>query len=271
MRTTSKLLMIGALLAFGSAACKDFLSGPGVTQDPNAPVAATRGQRLVAVQAAMTVQLTGTLARAACMWMQQCSGVDRQYATLAKYNTTEDDFDTEFTQVWAGGGLLDIRAIEADATAAGDQVFDGIAKVIEALDVGTAADLWGDIPYSEAVGTNLAPHYDTQLSVYTALEQQDEMDAARPHAQGADLSAPRRAARRERLRERAHGGEARDLDARERSGHLPERNDVREQHVVPVSGGAAGQLPPHGECVGGSHEAPRAWRRPAAGELFQHD
>ena len=169
MRTNVKLLMVGALLAFGSAACSDFLSGKNVTTDPNAPSAATRDQRLVAVQAAMTVQLTGTLARAACMFIQQCSGVDRQYATLAKYNTTEDDFDTEFSQVWAGGGLVDIRAIRADATAAGDQVYDGIAKVIEALDVGTAADLWGDIPYSEAVGTNPTPHYDTQLSVYTAL------------------------------------------------------------------------------------------------------
>src|SRR5437773_11545790 len=103
MRTNVKLLMVGALLAFGSAACSDFLSGNGVTQNPNAPPAATRDQRLVAVQAAMTVQLTGTLARAACMWIQQCSGVARQYATRATYATTEDDIDTEFRQVRAGG------------------------------------------------------------------------------------------------------------------------------------------------------------------------
>src|SRR5260370_32384510 len=99
MRTSSKLLMLGALLAFGAAACSDFLSGPGLTTDPNAPTAATRDQRLVSVQSAMGVQLTGTLARSACMWMQQCAGVDRQYATLELYNTTSTDYDTEFTQV----------------------------------------------------------------------------------------------------------------------------------------------------------------------------
>ncbi|HYK83672.1 MAG TPA: SusD/RagB family nutrient-binding outer membrane lipoprotein [Gemmatimonadales bacterium] len=169
MRTSSKLLMLGALLAFGSAACGDFLSGPGLTTDPNAPSNATRDQRLASVQSAMTVQLTGTLARSACMWMQQCAGVDRQYATLELYNTTSTDFDTEFIQVYTGGGLIDIKAIEADAAAAGDLVYEGIGRVLEALDVGTAADLWGDIPYSQAAGSVANPKFDTQQSVYTAL------------------------------------------------------------------------------------------------------
>ena len=85
MRTSSNLLLLGALLAFGSAACGDFLSGRGLTTDPNAPSNATRDQRLAAVQASMTVQLTGDLARNACMWMQQCAGVDRQYAGRELY------------------------------------------------------------------------------------------------------------------------------------------------------------------------------------------
>ena len=169
MRTSSKLLMLGALLAFGAAACGDFLSGPGLTTDPNAPTAATRDQRLAAVQSAMGVQITGTLARSACMWMQQCAGVDRQYATLELYNTTSSDFDSEFTQVYTGGGLIDMRLIQADAAAAGDSVYVGVAKVLEALNIGTAADLWGDIPYSQAVGSATAPVFDTQQSVYNAL------------------------------------------------------------------------------------------------------
>ena len=169
MRSLSKAVTIGALLALGAAACTDYLSGPGLTESPNAPTAASRDQRLTAIQAAMTVQLTGTLARSACVWMQQCAGVDRQYSGLEVYAITEDDFDTEFSQVYGGGGLLDIRFIEADAAKAGDSVYVGVAKVIEALDVGTAADLWGDIPYSEAVGSNPTPHFDSQQSVYAAL------------------------------------------------------------------------------------------------------
>src|SRR5207245_3501120 len=110
----------------------------------------------------MTAHRTGALARTACMWMQQCAGVDRQYATLEKYNTTEDDFDTEFSQVYSGGGLVDIRAIASDALGAGDSVYTGVAKVRVALDVGTAADLWGDIPYSESAATNGTPFFEQQ-------------------------------------------------------------------------------------------------------------
>src|SRR5260370_3744274 len=170
MRTSSKLLLLGALLACGSAACSDFLSGPGLTTGPNAPTAATRDNRLAAVQSALTVQFTGTLSRSACLWMQQCAGVDRQYATLETYNTTETDFDTEFIQLYTGGGLIDIRAIQADAASAGDSLYVGIAKVLEAMLIGNAADLWGDIPYSQAVVASIAnPIFDTQLSVYTRL------------------------------------------------------------------------------------------------------
>ena len=168
MRTSSKLLVIGALLALGSVACGDFLTGSGLTTAPFAPPSASAGQRLAAVQATMTVQLTGTLARSACVWVQQCAGVDRQYAALGTYSVTEDDFDTEWQTVYSGGGLIDIRSIQAQAAAAGDSQFVGVGKVLEALDIGTAADLWGDIPYTEAVGANPAPHFDTQQSVYTA-------------------------------------------------------------------------------------------------------
>ena len=169
MRNATKYV-IPALLALGALGCSSFVTGPGLTTDPNAPSAATRDQRLVSVESAMTVQLTGTLARAVCIWMQQCAGVQRQYSTLGLYNTTEDDFDTEFTQVYGGGGLIDIRAIEQEAVAAGDSVYEGVGKVLEALDVGTAADLWGDIPYSEAVGDSANPHYDAQQDVYAAVQ-----------------------------------------------------------------------------------------------------
>lgn len=170
MRRSLLTLLCGALLVLGASGCSDYLSGPGVGTNPNQPSSASRDQRLAAVQASMTTLLTGSLARAACMWTQQCAGVDRQYATLEKYVTTEDDFNGEWQRVYDGGGLIDIRFIEADAAQAGDSVYEGVAKVIEAMDVGTAADLWGDIPYSDAAGANPTPKFDSQQSVYAALQ-----------------------------------------------------------------------------------------------------
>jgi len=171
MRTLARVVAISALLAFGSAACNNWLTGPGLTTPLNDPVSASRDQRLVSVEATMGVQLTGTLARAVCMWVQQCAGVQRQYSATEIYNTTSSDFDTEFETVYGGGGLLDIRFIETDAAAAGDSVYEGVGKVLEALDMSSTADLWGDVPYSQAVqaAQNLAPKFDSQLSVYTAL------------------------------------------------------------------------------------------------------
>lgn len=169
MRRSSLIVLCGALV-LGALGCSDYLTGPGVGTNPNQPSSASRDQRLAAVQASMTTLLTGALARASCMWVQQCAGVDRQYATLEKYVTTEDDFNGEWSQVYDGGGLIDLRFIESDAARAGDSVYEGVAKVIEAIDIGTATDLWGDIPYSEAVSGNPTPTFDTQQSVYAALQ-----------------------------------------------------------------------------------------------------
>src|SRR6266508_6141874 len=149
---TTHNALAALLLAVGAAACDQFLTGPGLTQSPNSPTQASRDQLFVALQSAQFTQFEGALARTACIFMQQCAGVDRQYLSLGKYSFTEDDFSGEFTLLYVGGGLLDIRKVEASADAAGDSVYGAVARVWEAYVVGTAADIWGDIPYSEAVG-----------------------------------------------------------------------------------------------------------------------
>jgi hypothetical protein len=71
--------------------------------------------------------------------------------------------------VYTGGGLIDIRKIEASAAAAPDNVFLGIAQIYEALVIGTAADVWGDIPYSEALNS-ASPALDNQFAVYDSVQ-----------------------------------------------------------------------------------------------------
>src|SRR5438876_957058 len=41
---------------------------------------------------------------------------------------------------------------------------------LAALSLGLAADLWGDVPYAEAVGGNPTPALDGQMAVYTAVQ-----------------------------------------------------------------------------------------------------
>ena len=50
--------------------------------------------------------------------------------------------------------------------------YEGVAKVVLALNLGLATDTWGDVPYSEAfqANENLTPAFDNQESIYTAIQ-----------------------------------------------------------------------------------------------------
>lgn len=162
--------LVALLVAVASTGCDSFLSGPGLTESPNEPTQASRDQLFVAFQAGQFTQFEGALARTACIFVQQCAGVDRQYLSLGEYNFTEDDFSPEFDQVYTGGGLIDIRKVEAFADAGSDAVYGGIARAWEAYIMGTAADIWGSIPYSEAVSDVVTPALDPQSAVYAAVQ-----------------------------------------------------------------------------------------------------
>jgi len=169
-------LGLGALLALASVGCNDYLTGSSLSGDPNnpTPANATIDQLFVATQTSLTGQLTGELARAACMYTQQCAGTDRQYQAIGTYVVDEGTFAGSFDRFYTGGGLTDLRNIQQKALAATvpDSIYLGVAKVMEAYMIGTAADLWGAIPYSEAIDpvNHPTPHYDNQLTVYAALQ-----------------------------------------------------------------------------------------------------
>jgi hypothetical protein len=65
---------------------------------------------------------------------------------------------------------LSLRTIQSSADQAGDKVYKGIAEVLEAMDVGYAADIWGNIPYSQAAADNPTPAFDPQMTVYDKLQ-----------------------------------------------------------------------------------------------------
>ncbi|HEY7770590.1 SusD/RagB family nutrient-binding outer membrane lipoprotein, partial [Longimicrobium sp.] len=147
--------------------CSDFLTGEGIDENPNQPVTSTTQQLFVAAQAQAFVRQEGQVARSAAMFIQQLSGTNNQQKDYgSSYLNTEAAYSGMFAGFYTGGGLVDWRKIQANARAAGDQQFEGIAKVWEALQMGTAASVWGDIPYREAVGEETKPVLDPQQQVY---------------------------------------------------------------------------------------------------------
>jgi hypothetical protein len=165
-----RILFTAALLTGGLTACSNWLSDPDATTNPNQPTIANADQLLVATETALAQQYTSDLARTVCVWMQQCGGTDRQYRQLGLYQYGEDAYNGPFGQVYTGGGLLDIRTIQQVADTAKDNVYGGIGRVLEALTVGLAADVWGDIPYSQAVSDTISPALDPQEQVYAAVQ-----------------------------------------------------------------------------------------------------
>ncbi len=149
--------------------CSSFLDAEKAVRDPNLPSAANRDQIFMGAQANIFSQQEGPLAMIVCQWMQQCSGINGRFVQVQdSYEIDPSTFDLPFQEVYSAGGLISLRAVQA--AAGSDKVYEGIAQVLEALLIGTTADIWGSIPYSEAVSGNPTPKFDDQMAVYTAVQ-----------------------------------------------------------------------------------------------------
>jgi hypothetical protein len=163
---------IGGLLALGLVGCNDFLKAKNLTTNPNAPEHASAGTLFIAAQASIYYQMEGQLARTVCIWMQECSGQASPFNTLNNYQYGQDDYYNNWAAIYTGGGLIDLRGIETMSLAVGDSIFTGQAIVLESMQLGLGADIWGDIPYSQAsqAPTITEPKVDPQQQVYDSLE-----------------------------------------------------------------------------------------------------
>jgi hypothetical protein len=165
-------LLAGLLAAGGVTGCSDFLSSDDVARDPNNPSNASLSQLFIGLQAAGFAQQEGIVPMIACMWLQQCTGTSNFLQTLEEYDiASEDTPSPAYIAVYAQGGLVDIRAAQQLASAAGDQQWLGMAQVWEAITMLLAADIWGDNPYRQAVNPAEfpEPELDPQLQIYDDL------------------------------------------------------------------------------------------------------
>ncbi|MCC6928852.1 MAG: SusD/RagB family nutrient-binding outer membrane lipoprotein [Gemmatimonadaceae bacterium] len=163
-RTITALTVVGTLGVLG--ACDSYFSGPGIDQNPNVPSQAAADQLFVGFQSFSTANMTGDNNRVIALFTQQMAGTGRQWAGYDKYSITENDF--QWDSYYNGGGLVDLRKVQDQVK--GDKLYLGIAQVWEALIVGQLADMWGDIPYSDALGTSSTPSLDKQGDVYAKLQ-----------------------------------------------------------------------------------------------------
>lgn len=170
IKTQQLICVVALLLSSLIISCSDFINDPEIKDDPNRATEVSSDLLFNSVQVRQFSRYEGHTSRTAAIWTQQLAGVDRQAISLGKYDFTESEWRTDMDGLYTGGGLVDIRNIIKDTNTKGWKTYSGIAKVWEALSVGMAASLWGDLPYSEAVGEITTPKLDKQEDIYAAVQ-----------------------------------------------------------------------------------------------------
>lgn len=169
MHILRRAALLGAI-ALAGCTTDSFLTGGELSTDPNRPTQATAAQLFVGIQSALWAQLSSDPARVTNMWTQQFTGTNQQYVAVYNYAVSEQTTNGFHAALYTGGGLVDIRRLEAQTAAVHDSVFHGIAEVIEALVMGTGADMFGDLTYTHALTSEQNPPLDPQMAVYDTVQ-----------------------------------------------------------------------------------------------------
>jgi hypothetical protein len=164
------LALVAALTAIATSGCNNFLTGDKLNNNPNKPISATADQLFIGVEVAVMGQWETYPMNLLPLWAQQIAGVNRQWATYSVYSAGTDDLTSDgmWNAFYDAGGLADIRRGEKEASDDGNQKQVGQFRVLEALYMGTAADIWGSVPYDSA-GTPF-PKFDSQAEVYAHVQ-----------------------------------------------------------------------------------------------------
>jgi SusD/RagB-like outer membrane lipoprotein len=176
MLRNTRAACLSVALLLGAAGCNSFLTGDKLSSNPNFPTASTVQTLFVGVQSGMYALHEGTVAMQICEWVQHCGGTNGRYVqNLGLYNygnaSNIGANVADWFLVYDQGGLIDLKAIERAARAAGDSVYLGIAKIWEAFNIGMATDMWGSIPYTQAASpTVVVPDTDSQWVVYDSVQ-----------------------------------------------------------------------------------------------------
>ncbi len=168
-----KIKFLAVLLVAGLAvtSCKKFLEE--VQESPNDPTAVTPDLLLTTTEVATFTAYSGQLARQSAILTQHTNGTDFQYADLANYVILEGTNNNEWNSIYSDA-LMNVHQI-IEQFGAENPHYAGIARILKALNLGLATDLWGDIPNSEAFtglsdNPNFSPRFDTQSDVYAAIQ-----------------------------------------------------------------------------------------------------
>lgn len=156
--------------------CEEHLD---INDNPNTPVNVDKSFVLTAAQGSLATGLGGQLANLGGFLAQYHTQPPSasQYLDIDTYNMNIDFSDRLWNELWAGC-LNDLKYVLTKSDEEGDTGSFLIASVIRAYTFQVLTDVYGDIPYSEALlgSENITPNVDFGGDIYTGLIA--EIDAA---------------------------------------------------------------------------------------------
>jgi len=162
-------IALAALVVSSAAACKDFLSGGELSNDPNRPQVVTNRNIFVGIQSATWALFSSDLSRLSGLFTQQLLGAQSQYIPLYQYAIDENATGGFHSALYGAGGLVDIRKLQQRSKDISDFTMLGIAQVLEGMVIGQGADYFGDLVYKGALQGG-DPTLTKQLEVYDSVQ-----------------------------------------------------------------------------------------------------
>ncbi|GAB3903971.1 SusD/RagB family nutrient-binding outer membrane lipoprotein [Larkinella knui] len=172
-RTLLKTVLLSLFVGLNTACDKEYLD---INTDPNNPTVADINLALPAGQAQVAFIVGGQLnilgGILAQYWTIPKGG--NQYRAWDQYNITSSTLDGQGGQfaTMYSGALEDFQYIINQGSAQNEWRMVGISKIMKAYAFGVLTDLYGDIPFSEALNADktITPKYDAQKDVYAGLQ-----------------------------------------------------------------------------------------------------
>jgi len=168
MKTIKTYILLFAI-GFSLFSCSDYTDG--INDSPNNFTSAP-GNLIIGQAGLEVVHLSSSnSSRFAGIFTDQFTGSDRQYITVNNYDVVAGDFDDSWGDLFIAG-VAQARIAKESGIEVGDVLLTGVAQIFEAVLMGEAAALWGNVPYSEAfdIVTYPDPKYDSQESVLAAVQ-----------------------------------------------------------------------------------------------------
>ncbi len=166
MKIFFKIFFLVTGLSIFLSSCEKIVEG--INDNPNNLVQSDIEARLLLTGAelANTVANAGHLNRISGMYSGQLIGFQSLYSNIYGYSLSTAESVQDWSRIYVGC-IPQARAIREMVP--DDQLMAGITKVMEAHAIGTAASLFGDVPYSEIDNPEIAdPKFDKQVDVFTS-------------------------------------------------------------------------------------------------------